>query len=86
MEDRIYEIEGEDEDFGGMTCAFLEIAPKEAKRLYDGLLPFAKNGNWVDALCRRLFPLAAQSEPGGEDDLSRHEFFALFLSGAGDGF
>lgn len=81
----MYEIEGE-EEFGGVTCAFLDITTKEAKRLYDGLLPFAKNGTWVDALCKRLFPLAAQSEPTSAEDAARHEFFALFLSGVGDDF
>jgi hypothetical protein len=86
MEERIYEIEGDEEGFGGMSCVFLDITPKEAKRLYDGLLPFSQSGNWVDALCKRLFPLAAQSELASVEDVSRHEFFALFLSGVGDVF
>jgi|GEM_PF-1884054 len=86
MEERLCEIEGAEEGFGGMTCVFLDITPKDAKRLYDGLLPFSRPGNWVDALCRRLFPLAAQSEPKSAEDALRHEFFALFLSGVCDGF
>lgn len=86
MEERFYDIEGTEEPFGGMTCVFLDIAPKEAKRLYDGLLPFVRQGNWVDALCKRLFPIAAQSEPANMEDALRHEFFALFLSGVCDGF
>mgnify|MGYP000886969108 CR=1 FL=1 len=85
MEERIYELEEDDEGFDGMSCTFLNITPREAKRLYDGLLPFVDGANWVDALCKRLFPLAAQSEPRGVDDIQRHEYFALFLSGERDG-
>lgn len=86
MEQMTHEVKtglGEQED---IDRAFSDITPKEAKELHDGLLPFVQPGNWVEALCRRLFPLAAQSEPWDQEDTFRHEFFSLFLSEAADGF
>jgi hypothetical protein len=86
MEERICITDENDGDSESLSCAFLEVTPQKAKSLYDGLIPFAAPGNWVDALCRRLFPLAAKDEPVDPEDARKHEFFALFLTGVADDF
>ena len=70
MEDRWPKDEETAED-GALFCG---ASPGELRLLAKGLEPWARRGNWIEALCMQLEDMASEAEEELQEDDSLMDF------------